>query len=607
MPRDHLLSADRESPVWIKALNGARNVLMGIVTHKREREAIPAFSSAYHAGSCRFGHTVAEVLTLLFLCIPVAGCVSGDTKDESDVSLYQKALVDKGPQKRTGSEGLDALRPAADPRMPPLEVSEDAAGKKTVTLSLAHALSRALANSPEISVVSFDPTIAKEKVVVEAAKFDFTAFGNLEVNDKDAPSNNVSETGVSRSNLWEVGVKQKGITGAEWRISYAMIHTIDDSVSRVFPRSYEPSLSLMVKQPLLRNAWQDVNLSAVKTAQLQYQTALADFRRQAEDVLTQVISLYWALLQSRRDVEIYRDFLDKAVQTLTKVEDRKGIDATTGDIMQVKATVKRREADLLRAQKIHTDVRESLVRLLADSQLNILNNLDIVPMTAPEISAKELIPSELLELALKNNAEIVRAHIEVEVAEINMNVAKKQQLPSLDLVASARLDGLSDDQGYASRMISDRDHASYFLGLSFEYPFSNREKTAEFRQRELQYAKASSKLQALQDQTALLIKERIRAAETAQREIQIYKDAVSADRIHLQVIEDIGVVRKRLTPEFLLTVIQAQESLADSQRAEIKAVADYNIALSRLSQAAGTLMNLEPIKQGMQNIIAVEQ
>jgi outer membrane protein TolC len=66
-------------------------------------------------------------------------------------------------------------------------------------------------------------------------------------------------------------------------------------------------------------------------------------------------------------------------------------------------------------------------------------------------------------------------------------------------------------------------------------------------------------------------------------------------------------VRKRLTPEFLLTVIQAQESLADSQRAEIKAVADYNIALSRLSQAAGTLMNLEPIKQGMQNIIAVEQ
>ena len=607
MPRDHLLGADRESPVWIKALNGARTVLMGIVTHKREREAIPAFSSAYHAGSCRFGYTVAEVLTLLFLCIPVAGCVSGDTKDESDVSLYQKALVDKGPQKRTGSEGLDALRPAADPRMPPLEVSEDAAGKKTVTLTLAHALSRALANSPEISVVSFDPTIAKEKVVVEAAKFDFTAFGNLEVNDKDAPSNNVSETGVSRSNLWEVGVKQKGITGAEWRISYAMIHTIDDSVSRVFPRSYEPSLAFMVKQPLLRNAWQDVNLSAVKTAKLQYQTALADFRRQAEDVLTQVISLYWALLQSRRDVEIYRDFLDKAVQTLTKVEDRKGIDATTGDIMQVKATVKRREADLLRAQKIHTDVRESLVRLLADSQLNILNNLDIVPMTAPEISAKELIPSELLELALKNNAEIVRAHIEVEVAEINMNVAKKQQLPSLDLVASARLDGLSDDQGYASRMISDRDHASYFLGLSFEYPFSNREKTAEFRQRELQYAKASSKLQALQDQTALLIKERIRAAETAQREIQIYKDAVSADRIHLQVIEDIGVVRKRLTPEFLLTVIQAQESLADSQRAEIKAVADYNIALSRLSQAAGTLMNLEPIKQGMQNIIVVEQ
>lgn len=548
-----------------------------------------------------------DALSVLFLLIPVIGCVSGDIQEATEMSHYQTALVQKGVQKRDGAVGLDSLRPASDPRIPLLDMTKAVDGKTVISLTLDQALSRTLTNSPEISVVSFDPTIAKEKVVFEAAKFDVASFGKVEWNDQDVPSNIVAETGISRSNVWSVGVKQKVITGAEWRLSYGMTRTVDDSLNRIFTLSYEPSLILSVKQPLLRDAWPDINLSGVKTAQLQYQTSLADFRRQVEDVLTQVISLYWKLHQSRRDIEIHKDLLDRAIETLTKVEDRKGIDATMGDIMQAEATVKTREASLLQVRRFHADVQDSLVRLLSDPQLNLLNDLDIVPMTAPDTSAKELIQSELLELALNNNPDIARARIEVEIAEINLKVAKRQKLPLVDLVASARLDGLSDDRSSAARMISNTEHESYFLGFSFEYPLGNREKTSEFRQRELEYTKASSKLQVMLDQIALTIKDRIRAAETSQKEIRIYKDAVNAARVHLQVIEDIGVVRKRLTPEFLLTIIQAQDSLAEAQRGETRAIAEYNIALSRLSQATGTLMNMEPIKQGTQKVIAAER
>ena len=563
--------------------------------------------SVYRSGVLLFGRLVTKVLPALLLLFQVSSCVSGKIKDEGVFPDYQKTLVERGPQKRRGSEGLDALRPAADPRLPALKEIKDSAGKTTINLTLKHAVSRALANSPEIMAVSFDPSIATENVAVEASKFDVTTFGKLEFNDKDSPSNSVSEIGKSRSSLWDVGLKQKGITGAEWRLSYAMTHTVDESISRVFARSYEPSLTFTVKQPLLRDAWPDVNLAGVTTAKLNYKIALADFRRQTEDVLSQVISLYWTLLQSRREVEIQKDLLDKAVETLTKIEYRKGIDATMGDINQAEAAVKRREAALMDAKKWLFDVQDSLVRLLGDSQMNLIDALDIVPTTAPDTEAKELVQSELLQLALTNNSEIARARLEVEVAKINLKVAKRQKMPLVDMVASAQLDGLSDDQGTASRMISGRDHRSYFLGVTFEYPLGNREKRAEFRQRELQHAKASSKLQALLDQIAVLVKEKIRFAKTAQREIQVYKDAVNSAKIHLQVIEDIGVVRKRLTPEFLLTVIQAQESLADAQRAEIKAIADYNIALLRLAQATGMVLNLEYIKQNTLRLVTKYQ
>ncbi len=555
----------------------------------------------------RLRNLLVDAMTIFFLFIPVMGCVSGDIQGEPEVSVIQTALVQKGVQKRDGTAGLDSLRPSANPRIPVLDVTKGPDGQTVIPLTLDQALSRALTNSPEITVVSFDPTIAKEKVVFEASKFDVASFGKVEWNDQDLPSNNLTETGVSRSNAWSVGIKQKIITGAEWRLSYGMTRTVDDSLNRIFSLSYEPSLILSLKQPLMRDAWPDVTLSGVKTAQLQYQTALADFRRQVEDLLAQVIALYWTLLQSRRDTEIHRDLLDRAVETLTKVEDRKGIDATMGDIMQAEATVKSREASLQQAKKYHADVQDSLVRLLSDSQINLLSDHDIVPTTAPDSAPKELIQSELLGLALKNNSEIARARVELEIADVNLKVAKRQKLPLVDLIASARLDGLSDDQSKASRMITNTEHESYFLGFSFEYPLGNREKIAEFRQRQLEYSKASSKLQVMMDQIALIIRDRIRAAETSWNSIGIYKDAVKAAKIHLQVIEDIGVVRKKLTPEFLLTIIQAQESLAEAQRGEIKAIADYNIALSRLSQATGTLLNMDPIKQGTEKIIAADQ
>jgi outer membrane protein TolC len=228
--------------------------------------------------------------------------------------------------------------------------------------------------------------------------------------------------------------------------------------------------------------------------------------------------------------------------------------------------------------------------------LNLIDDLEIVPMTAPNTGAPELDQSELLKLALRNNPEIFRAELEVEVAEINVKVAKRQKMPRLDMFASTELKGLSDAQREAHDMVFDRDFIDYTVGVTLEYPLGNREKKAEFRLRKLKHSKARSNLQNVSDKVATLVKGRMRFAETAHKEIQVQKDAFNAARIHLQSLEDIEVAREKLTPEFLLAKIQAQASLADAQRAEVRAIVNYNIALTRLAQAIGKVLDMRSVQ-----------
>jgi outer membrane protein TolC len=538
--------------------------------------------------------------------VQIAGCVSDKVSDDSPLTSYQRTLVDKGPQQRADTEGKDSLAPlgllSPAPETGPskLEVTTDPdTGKQVYNLAIEEAIVRTLANSPEIRVVSFDPSIAKEEVTKAAAEFDFTAFGRVNYEKEDNPINSILQSGQSNARLVESGIKQKGTTGSEWALSYALTRSWDDLTYSTLSTRYEPILAFQVRQPLLRDAWQKLNLAGVNIARLNHAIALVAFRQKAEDISTEVISAYWLLLQARRDLDIQQGLLDRTLETLKKVQGRKEIDATAVQIKQTEASVKAREAVLLQAKKRIIDVQDALVRLMADPQMNLLSESEVVPATPPNITATKLEPSGLLKLAVKNNPAIQQARIAIAVADINIDIAKNQEMPRLDLVASARTQGLARGEGDAQDKLNTGDYASYALGFSLEYPLGNRQRKAELLRRKLERSKAVSALQNIADQVATAVKERIRRVETSHAEIQIQKDALDAARIHLQALEDTEPIRERLTPEFLLVKLQAQEGLADSERAQIKAIVDFNMSLAELARTTGTVLQLHEVRTAL--------
>lgn len=556
-------------------------------------------------------------ICLVVLPFVLIGCVSDQVDDSSPVASYQQALVSEDAPERADNEGADTSEPLglltpvspASEIIPELDIVVDPnTGGKVTQLTVEQAIFRALANSPEIRVVSFDPAIAKQELTKATADFDPTVFTRLNYEDEDNPENSIFTPGQSETTLFESGLKQRLSTGAEWSTSYALTRIWDDLAGRTLPTRYEPVLAFQLKQPLLRDAGEKVNLAGVDIARLNHRIALLGFRQKAEEVSTEVIQAYWQLLQARRDLDIQRWLVEQTEETVNKVEGRRGIDATGVQVHQAKSYAKSREAVLLKFEKRVQDAQDVLMRFMATSEVHLATEIEIVPVTAPgatEDDAESLVTiRQAMSLAMAHNPVVQHAKAAVEIADINVRVAKHQRMPRLDLVTSASTQGLAREREDASGQLGS-DYTSYAAGLVFEFTLGGRQRYAELIKRRLERRKATAVLHNVADRVAVQVKERVRKVETNLAEISVQREAVEEGRVYLQALQDSEMVRERLTAEFLLVKLQAQETLAQAERAENGALAEFNIALAELAQATGTVLDLHQIETSLSAIAAM--
>ena len=546
----------------------------------------------------------------------IGGCVSDEVGNGTTLSAYQEKLAQEGPQPRESTEGEDPSQPlgllkpiAPEEKLAPeLKIAVDPnTGKKEVALTIDQAILRALANSPEIRVVSFDPEIARQDVRKAAGEFDPTVFGRVFYEDQDSPQNSFFEAGKATNRLFESGLRQKMVQGTEWSASYAVSRNWDDLYGRTIPTRYEPMLIFQLKQPLLRDADAELNLAGVNVARLEHQVALIGFHDKAESVSSELVAAYWRLVQARTNLDIQKELVTETRATLHKVDSRREIDATDVQLMQARAYDKIREADLVEVEKQLLDAQDALARLLADPQVNTTSNLTILPTTRPQTAQEPPELTTVLDKALTTamlcNPAVQEAKVRVQIAEINVQVAESQKMPRLDLVGSVRSQGLAKGLSDAQEQWQEGKYMTYSVGLTFEYPLGNRQRDAEFMRRRLERRKAVSVLHSAADQVAAQVREKARKVTTTMEQTIVQRDAAEAARIQLRALEESEPIRDKLTPEFLLVKLQAQDTYAQTRRAEANALAEFNISQVELARVTGTVLQMHRVENAVTTII----
>lgn len=533
-------------------------------------------------------------LAAIALLGSLSGCTfryQGRPATHIEPRLLELQQVTEGPQPRLDPTGTDPNQPLGLLRQP-----TGVSGPNQIHLSIDQAISLALINSPLIRLASLEAGIARQAILANQAQLDPTLFGRSNIEQSNMPQASEYEIGRSTVRTLESGVKQRIPTGAEYSLTYALTRNWDDLWYHKDQTRFTPVLAFQLRQPLLRDSGKAVTLAGVDIAQLNHQIALLAFKQKADQIATEAMTAYWRLAQAHADLQIQQQLLQMATETLQKVQARVGIDATQIQVQQARFSFQTRQAQLVQAQRLVKEAQDRLVRLMADPQMDLIREYQIVPdvPSEPDIQPPDL--EQVLGLAVKGNPILQQARLAIRVADINCQVTNNQARLKLDLVASASTAALGDSILQANEDLIQAGHNSYAVGLVLEYPIGNRSKKAEVAKAELERSKAIANLQDLADQVAVQARDSYRKVLAARGELAAHTEAVEAARIQLQAIADSEPIRDRLTPEFLLVKLQAQEALAESQRAKIKALTEYHVALAELAQITGMALGLYEVQ-----------
>ncbi len=534
----------------------------------------------------------------------LGGCLSPGGMDERLIGRYQRVMAERGKtgHANRGLAGIEGLRPTRATQPPLKTVRDEQTGKSRIFLGLNEAVMRALANSLDIRVVSYDPEISRQEMVQAAAEFDYIIFGELLYEKVDQQVSSSFLAGDEFTRRWKAGLRQKTITGAQWELAWTFTKNFDVSAFAAMQRSYDNRIVLEVTQPLLRDAWPEFNLAALRIARLNHRVSMSDFRREVEQIVTDVISAYWLVIQARRDRMILQALLRRTIETRDRIDKRRAVDATDVEFKQSEAAVATRRAQLILSEKVVGDAQDRLTRLLADSQLNLLSDFEVVPTTPMTTERVQLDPTDQLLAALRYNPFLEQARLAIDIARVNIRVATNQALPRLDFSLTTTFQGLGPTAHQAGENFETGDFISYRFLFSLEYPIGNRERIAKLRLRKAERFKAIATLQNTADRVAVQVRAQIRLAGTAYEEMAATRQAVEASRDQLEALDATEELR-RLTPEFLQVKLSAQETLSDAERALLRSEVSYNVALVELARVTGTVLELHRVKIAMPAVL----
>jgi outer membrane protein TolC len=191
---------------------------------------------------------------------------------------------------------------------------------------------------------------------------------------------------------------------------------------------------------------------------------------------------------------------------------------------------------------------------------------------------------------MDNRPELGQQLSRIRSAEITQEVGRNNLLPQLNLTGSVSFQGAGLNPGQAEKDQRQWEDISSSLGLELEIPIGNRAARAIFRRVQLQRLQAIAQYKNLIDQVQQEVKTSLREVTVTWDVIVQRRQARFAAADSLLAIQQRAEAGEALTPTFVQLQLDAQERLARAQAEEAAAISDYNVAISRLERAKGTLL-----------------
>lgn len=371
-------------------------------------------------------------------------------------------------------------------------------------------------------------------------------------------------------------------TGTKWSVNLTHTSFLGGKLNMPGGQSvdfnnYQPSLTLEVTQPLLRNFFGTLDKYPIKDAE--YALAIAKLQRKLDDasVIVSYQKIYYQWIMYEKLLAYYRNMYITAKRFENQMRDRYNNGLIDNDSYQNARTQTMVYSDYYAQNQVYLDSLLATVSFFMpvtnikpdhttwDAYLDLGSNMQM----------------EAVPFADSINGQI--AYQSKIRAEYTLDAMKNGTLPNLDFVGSVSLNGLSPNTEGYFKSFGSMTNVDFFAGVQFSYPLGNRANKA-------QYQMAENSLYGIIAQYDQLEKDFNTQLQTYISKFNAYKNLIASKQMQIRAINSRistqlqKLDQGRLEIDDLLTsrleLVATQTELLNLQYEFITTIFDYRALLA---------------------------
>ncbi|HUJ30400.1 MAG TPA: TolC family protein [Candidatus Acidoferrum sp.] len=471
-----------------------------------------------------------------------------------------------------------------------------------LTLSLDDTIRLALANNTDIRIDHSQIETARDSLQRALAPFDPTAGSSFNTFRQLSPQYTQlggAPTLSSLTQTTQVGVVQTLETGTNYQVTFNSSKNSTNSSYDFFSPAYVTALSFTFTQPLLRGFGLFVNRAPIIIAQRGLAQSRANFEAEVNDLLLQVVTDYWNVIQARDNLTVQKESLDEAQKSYDRDKHSLELGALPPlDIYRSESQVASRRVSVIQAEYALKQSEDVLRRDLgADIDPNIRAlDLDLTEKPAPSGELMTIDIPTAIDKALNYRPEIESTRQQLATDDANIRVAHNGLLPNLSLSGTYQTNGLNEvitngavsagSFGTAMNQMFGFGYPGYGFALSLSYPFRNHQAQANMgdalaaKRRDLYFERQLHQAITLNTTNA------VHQLEESKLSMEAAKVALDLAQKTLQAEQH----KYELGAETVFFVLEAQTELTQAEQTLLQAQVGYQLATAAVDHATGGLL-----------------
>jgi outer membrane protein TolC len=424
----------------------------------------------------------------------------------------------------------------------------------------------------------FDLKVAEYKFIPKVT-LDSTAQRNSSSVKGDDPRL-VTGAFISDNATFSATVAQQLPTGG--RLDLTAAHHLDSAHTTGLQRA--DAYGLYFTQPLLKGGGMDVGTASVRIARHTESVNQLFLKATLMDTVTSVIDAYWYFLQTVKQVEVSRQSLERAKESMAVTRSL----ITAGrmsemEIVQNEADTANREITLLSSENAADAARIALLKLL-----DLRKDAPLVP-TEP-LSIETSIPTyeECSQSAFANRSDYLIAALNVDIAQINVTVAQNNRLWDLSLIGGFEKSPVTAWEPPRFEGITE----SWNAGLRLSIPLGDLTPQQGYVTAQVGLDKTKLYLAKVKDTVELEIRDNLRDVEMKLRQVKL---AQESRRLYERKLE-VEMEKLRTGRSTNFQVVASQNDLFFARNFELTSVISYATARTALDRILGVTLEKWGIK-----------